>query len=192
MWTRAPYVGEAAADLGDHEVATGERHVGVPGVDLPGPGGGQVDAVRRSGWGGWCVSWSSSFGSGMHAECDKCVYTHIISSPRSLSRCVRTHTLLLGSGHGLRPHRRLGGAAPGARDRRTQAGARGGRRRAPISWYDVLLVLNAAPDRRLRMSDLGARAVLSREQISRVVSELEREGWSSGGRTRTTSGRPSP
>ena len=46
----------------------------------------------------------------------------------------------------------------------------------PISWYDVLLVLNAAPDRRLRMSDLGARAVLSREQISRVVSELEREG----------------
>ena len=45
----------------------------------------------------------------------------------------------------------------------------------PISWYDVLLVLNAAPDRRLRMSDLGASAVLSREQISRVVSELERE-----------------
>ncbi len=46
----------------------------------------------------------------------------------------------------------------------------------PISWYDVLLVLNAAPDRRLRMSDLGAAAVLSREQISRVVTELERAG----------------
>ena len=46
----------------------------------------------------------------------------------------------------------------------------------PISWYDVLLVLNAAPDRRLRMSDLGSAAVLSREQISRVVSELERAG----------------
>lgn len=45
-----------------------------------------------------------------------------------------------------------------------------------LSWYDVLLVLNAAPDRRLRMSDLGAAAVLSREQISRVVSELERAG----------------
>lgn len=45
-----------------------------------------------------------------------------------------------------------------------------------ISWYDVLLVLNAAPERRLRMSDLGAAAVLSREQISRVVSELERAG----------------
>jgi DNA-binding MarR family transcriptional regulator len=46
----------------------------------------------------------------------------------------------------------------------------------PISWYDVLLVLNAAPDRRLRMSELGAQAVLSREQISRVVTELERAG----------------
>jgi len=46
----------------------------------------------------------------------------------------------------------------------------------PISWYDVLLVLNAAPERRLRMSDLGGAAVLSREQISRVVTELERAG----------------
>ena len=45
-----------------------------------------------------------------------------------------------------------------------------------ISWYDVLLVLNAAPDRRLRMSDLGRQAVLSREQISRVVTELEGAG----------------
>jgi DNA-binding MarR family transcriptional regulator len=46
----------------------------------------------------------------------------------------------------------------------------------PISWYDVLLVLNAAPDRRLRMSEVGAQAVLSREQISRVITELERAG----------------
>jgi DNA-binding MarR family transcriptional regulator len=46
----------------------------------------------------------------------------------------------------------------------------------PISWYDVLLVLNAAPDRRLRMSDLGAQATLSREQVSRVVTDLERAG----------------
>ena len=46
----------------------------------------------------------------------------------------------------------------------------------PISWYDVLLVLNAAPGRRLRMTELGDRAVLSREQISRVVTELERAG----------------
>ena len=45
-----------------------------------------------------------------------------------------------------------------------------------LSWYDALLVLNASPDRRMRMSDLGAAAVLSREQISRVVTELERAG----------------
>ena len=46
----------------------------------------------------------------------------------------------------------------------------------PLSWYDVLLELNAAPDRRLRMTELGARAVLSRERVSRVVDELERAG----------------
>jgi DNA-binding MarR family transcriptional regulator len=46
----------------------------------------------------------------------------------------------------------------------------------PLTWYDVLLVVNAAPDRRLRMSELGEQAVVSRERVSRVVSELEREG----------------
>jgi DNA-binding MarR family transcriptional regulator len=45
-----------------------------------------------------------------------------------------------------------------------------------LSWYDVLLELNAAPERRLRMTELGARAVLSRERVSRVVDELERAG----------------
>jgi DNA-binding MarR family transcriptional regulator len=45
-----------------------------------------------------------------------------------------------------------------------------------LSWYDVLLELNSAPDRRLRMTELGARAVLSRERVSRVVDELERAG----------------
>jgi DNA-binding MarR family transcriptional regulator len=46
----------------------------------------------------------------------------------------------------------------------------------PLTWYDVLLELNAAPERRLRMSELGARVVLSRERVSRVVDELERAG----------------
>jgi DNA-binding MarR family transcriptional regulator len=46
----------------------------------------------------------------------------------------------------------------------------------PLSWYDVLLELNAAPGRQLRMSELGARVVLSRERVSRVVDELERAG----------------
>ena len=48
--------------------------------------------------------------------------------------------------------------------------------RLPLSWYDVLLELNAAPRRRLRMSELGARVVLSRERVSRVVDELVRAG----------------
>jgi DNA-binding MarR family transcriptional regulator len=46
----------------------------------------------------------------------------------------------------------------------------------PLTWYDVLLVLNAAPGRRLTMSELGAQAVVSRERVSRVVQELERAG----------------
>jgi len=45
-----------------------------------------------------------------------------------------------------------------------------------LSWYDVLLELNAAPGRTLRMTELGARVVLSRERVSRVVAELERAG----------------
>ena len=46
----------------------------------------------------------------------------------------------------------------------------------PLSWYDVLLELNAAPDRRLRMSELGQRTVLSRTRVSRVVDELATAG----------------
>jgi DNA-binding MarR family transcriptional regulator len=42
----------------------------------------------------------------------------------------------------------------------------------PLTWYDVLLELNAADGRRLRMQDLGERAVLSRSRISRIVDEL--------------------
>ena len=46
----------------------------------------------------------------------------------------------------------------------------------PLSWYDVLLELNGAPDRRLRMSELGQRTVLSRTRVSRVVDELAAAG----------------
>jgi DNA-binding MarR family transcriptional regulator len=46
----------------------------------------------------------------------------------------------------------------------------------PLTWYDVLLVVNAAPDRQLTMSELGRQAVVSRERVSRVVTELERDG----------------
>jgi DNA-binding MarR family transcriptional regulator len=46
----------------------------------------------------------------------------------------------------------------------------------PLAWYDVLLELNAAPDRRLRMGELGERVVLSRTRVSRLVDELGRAG----------------
>lgn len=46
----------------------------------------------------------------------------------------------------------------------------------PLSWYDVLLELNAAPDRRLRMQELGARVLLSRTRVSRLVDELVDRG----------------
>ena len=46
----------------------------------------------------------------------------------------------------------------------------------PLTWYDILLVVNAAPGRRLRMTELGQQAVVSRERVSRVVTELEQAG----------------
>src|SRR5690242_21030592 len=46
----------------------------------------------------------------------------------------------------------------------------------PLSSYDVLLELNAAPERRLRMSELGQRVVLSRTRVSRIVHELAAAG----------------
>ena len=45
-----------------------------------------------------------------------------------------------------------------------------------LAWYDVLLELNSAPERRLPMSELGARVVLSRTRVSRLVDELEQVG----------------
>jgi len=46
----------------------------------------------------------------------------------------------------------------------------------PLTWYDVLLELNAAADRRLSMGELGQRAVVSRTRVSRVVDQLAAAG----------------
>jgi DNA-binding MarR family transcriptional regulator len=46
----------------------------------------------------------------------------------------------------------------------------------PLTWYDVLLELNAAPDRRLTMGQLGSVAAVSRTRVSRVVDELTGAG----------------
>src|SRR6266545_4971679 len=50
------------------------------------------------------------------------------------------------------------------------------RHQTPLTWYDVLLELNAAPERRLTMGELGQRVTVSRTRVSRVVDELSRAG----------------
>ena len=46
----------------------------------------------------------------------------------------------------------------------------------PLSSYEVLINLQAAPDRRLRMADLAERALLSRSGMTRLVDRLEKQG----------------
>ncbi|HEY3529450.1 MAG TPA: MarR family transcriptional regulator [Nocardioides sp.] len=46
----------------------------------------------------------------------------------------------------------------------------------PLTWYDVLLELSSAPERRLTMGQLGSVAAVSRTRVSRVVDELTRAG----------------
>jgi DNA-binding MarR family transcriptional regulator len=48
--------------------------------------------------------------------------------------------------------------------------------RTPLTWYDVLLELNAAPDGRLQMQELANRVVLSRTRVSRLVDEMVHAG----------------
>jgi len=46
----------------------------------------------------------------------------------------------------------------------------------PLGSYEVLLHLNEAPDRALRMTELADRVLLSRSGLTRLVDRLEREG----------------
>jgi len=46
----------------------------------------------------------------------------------------------------------------------------------PLHWYDVLIELAEAPERRLRMHELAERVVLSRSTLTRLVGRLEEEG----------------
>jgi DNA-binding MarR family transcriptional regulator len=46
----------------------------------------------------------------------------------------------------------------------------------PLSSYEVLINLQAAPGRRMRMADLADRALLSRSGMTRLVDRLERQG----------------
>jgi DNA-binding MarR family transcriptional regulator len=46
----------------------------------------------------------------------------------------------------------------------------------PLGWYDVLLALAEAPERRLRMHELAQAIVLSRSGLTRLVDRLETAG----------------
>jgi DNA-binding MarR family transcriptional regulator len=46
----------------------------------------------------------------------------------------------------------------------------------PLTWFDVLLQLNAAPGGRLRMQDLASAVVLSKSGLTRVVDRLADAG----------------
>lgn len=46
----------------------------------------------------------------------------------------------------------------------------------PLHWYDALLGLYEAPERRLRLSELASVAQLSRSGLSRLVDRLEEAG----------------
>ncbi|HEX3607228.1 MAG TPA: MarR family transcriptional regulator [Candidatus Dormibacteraeota bacterium] len=46
----------------------------------------------------------------------------------------------------------------------------------PLTWYDVLVQLNAAPQGRLRMRDLARAVLLSRSGLTRLVDRMETAG----------------
>lgn len=45
-----------------------------------------------------------------------------------------------------------------------------------LTWYDVLVALSNAPDRRLRMGALAESLVLSRSGLTRLIDRIERAG----------------
>ncbi len=45
-----------------------------------------------------------------------------------------------------------------------------------LAWYDVLVALANAPERRLRLNDLADRVVLSRSGLSRLLDRIEKAG----------------
>ena len=47
----------------------------------------------------------------------------------------------------------------------------------PLASYDVLVQLSEAPDRRLRMTELADKVLLSRSGLTRLADRLERDGF---------------
>src|SRR5579884_660866 len=46
----------------------------------------------------------------------------------------------------------------------------------PLTWYDVLVQLSAAPGERLRMQQLAKAVLLSKSRITRLVESMEQAG----------------
>ena len=46
----------------------------------------------------------------------------------------------------------------------------------PLTWYDILIELYEAPDRRLRLHELARAVVLSRSTLTRTIDRLEAAG----------------
>lgn len=46
----------------------------------------------------------------------------------------------------------------------------------PLEWYDLLLELDLADEKKLRLFELGERIVLSRSNLTRLCDRLEKEG----------------
>lgn len=47
----------------------------------------------------------------------------------------------------------------------------------PHAYYEILVRLSEAPQRRLRMSELASSLLASRSRLSHAVTQLERSGW---------------
>jgi DNA-binding MarR family transcriptional regulator len=45
-------------------------------------------------------------------------------------------------------------------------------RALPLAWYDVLVALSEAPQRRMRMQDLASRVLFSRSGLTRLVDRM--------------------
>lgn len=50
------------------------------------------------------------------------------------------------------------------------------KRQVPLTWYDVLVALYQAPEKKLRMSELADKVVLTPSGVTRLVERLEKEG----------------
>lgn len=46
----------------------------------------------------------------------------------------------------------------------------------PLSWYDVLLALYEAPERKLRMHELAHAILVTRGGLTRLVARIEKAG----------------